>query len=176
MKLFYQELREQIEQNTTVQHVRLWNNQINLSEKGEQIPYQLPGVFIDFPNIEWATLSKGTLTCTLITRLYIVFESFTTDENEEDLDMFDLRDEVYLAVTNFKPTQSTKLMRTTEQTDPNHTNTYVWTMDFTCQYNDIAGVFPRNSTTANITEFILDKDLQINVTTIDGIRTDSEIV
>ena len=175
MKLLYQEIRQQIEGNSSAEHVRLWNNQVNLWDKGEQIPFQMPAVFIDFPQLEWSQIGKGKQNSQLLTRLYIVFESFITAENEEDLDVFDLRDEVYLAVQDFKPTQSGKLQRVAESTDPNHTNLYVWTMDFRSTYTDIVAEFPRTPTTGEITTLTITPDLEIDATTYDGIRTSNEI-
>jgi hypothetical protein len=174
MRTLYTDIRTQLETEIPGIHVRLWNNQIKLSEEGEQIPFLFPAVFIDFPYIQWAQGGKGTQRTQepLIIRLYICFESFATAENEEDLDMFDLRQKVYLAVQDFKPTQAGKLMRVAEQTDPNHTNVYMWVMDFNTTYMDKVAEFPRGLTPATITTLDLTKDLQIDPATVDGIRTD----
>ncbi len=174
MRDLYSELRTQIESETSVTHVRLWNNQIELIDKGEQIPFQFPAVFIDFPDINWAQRGNGTQTTDLTIRFYICFESFHTSENEEDLDVFTLRDSVYLALQDFKPTSAGKLMRTREETDPRHTNVYVWIMDFVSSYQDTVAQNPRNSTIGSIATLILTKDLQIDADTVDGIRTDFE--
>lgn len=175
MKLLYQQLRTQIENNTSAKHVRLWNNQVGLSANGEQIPYLFPAVFIDFPNIAWMPMGKGTQRSDMIMRFYLVFESFTTAENEEDLAIFDFREEVYLALQDFKPTLSGKLVRVAEQTDPNHDMLYVWVFDFLTQIQDKVATFPRNSIEGEIDTLILDTDLIINSNTVDGVRTDETI-
>lgn len=171
MKLFYQELRTAIEANTSAQHVRLWNNQIELSEKAQQIPFQFPAVFIDFPSILWTQIGQGRQNAQLTTRIYCVYESFATDENEEDLDVFDFFNQVYLAVQDFKPTQSGKLQRVSENTDPNHTSIYVWTMDFLSTYTDYAATFPRGGVPTVIGNLELDTKLVIDPNTVDAIRT-----
>lgn len=171
MKLFYQELRAAIEQNTSAQHVRLWNNQINLSEKGEQIPFLFPAVFIDFPSILWTQIGQGRQNAQLTTRVYCVYESFATDENEEDLTVFDFFNDVYLAVQDFKPTQSGKLQRISEQTDIVHTNIYVWVMDFLSTYTNVNATFPRAGITTTIGNLDLETKLVIDPNTVDGIRT-----
>lgn len=171
MKLFYQELRTAIEVNTLAAHVRLWNNQVQLWDKGEQIPFQLPAVFIDFPSIIWSQIGRGKQNAQLTTRIYCVYESFLTDENEEDVEVFDFFNSVYLAVQDFKPTQSGKLQRISEQTDINHTNLYVWTMDFLSTYTDTNAQFPRGGAVTEITAVMLDTDLIIDLNTVDGIRT-----
>lgn len=174
MKLLYQELRAALESGTSVQHVRLWNNQVELSEKKEQIPFQTPAIFIDFPSIEWSTIGKGKQNAQLMTRLYCVFESFATDENEEDLQVFTFRQEVYLVAQKFKATQTGSFQRVSEQTDPNHTNLYVWIMDFTSTYTDIDAEDPRGGVDTQINTLILDTDLIINSNTVDGVRTDEK--
>lgn len=175
MKTLYQDIRTQLENATSVNHVRLWNNQMQLLEKGEQIPFQLPACFIDFPTIEWTQMGKDVQQAEkLLVRLYIVFESFTTSENEEDLAVFDLRQEVYLAIQQLKTTKGARLVRVAEQADPNHTNTYVWVMDFVTNFQDSVAQFPRGGITATIDTIDLPNSLQIDPNTVDGIRTDKE--
>jgi hypothetical protein len=174
MKALYLALRSRIETETSVQHVRLWNNQVNLANQNEQIPFLFPAVFIDFPTIEWTQLSKGKQNSTLIVRVYIVFESFHTNENEEDVAVFDLRDEVYLALQNYQPSMSSALIRVAEQTDINHTNMYVWQMDFSCSFTDDVASEPRNPQNATVTTLTLDTDLIIDPNTVDGVRTDKD--
>lgn len=178
MLTLYQEIRTQIETAApSVQHVRLWNNQVRLSDEGQQIPFQTPAVFIDFPLITWVQKGKGTQDSRFTVRVHIVFESFHTDENEEDLEVFTLRDEVFLALQDFKPTDAGKLMRISEQTDTNHTNLYVWVIDFETQYLETLAQYPRNSQQATVSELILDTDMYIVEGTKGntGIRTAGEI-
>lgn len=174
MKLFYQELRASIEANTAANHVRLWNNQIELSDKAEQIPFQTPAVFIDFPSIIWSQIGKGKQNAQLTTRVYCVYESFSTTENEEDLAVFDFFNSVFLAVQDFKPTQSGKLQRISEETDTNHTMHYVWIMDFLSTYTDVSAESPRGGVSAQMNTINLNTDLQIDPNTIDGVRTDKD--
>ena len=174
MKLLYQELRAQLEEETTAQNVRLWNNQVNLSEEGQQIPFLCPAVFIDFPSFNWSQVGKGVQTCELTIRFYIVFESFSTTENEEDLAVLDLRQEIYLALQDFKATDAGKLMRVNESTDINHTNLYVWQMDYITTYTDTVAFSPRGGITAEINTLVLDDDLIIDPNTVDGVRTDKD--
>lgn len=174
MRALYEDIRERLENEITGLHVRLWNNQIELSNSGEQIPFGLPAVFIDFPTIEWVDLGKGTQQGNLIIRFYVCYESFHTAENEEDLDLFTLRQQVYLALQGFIATGAGALQRVSEQTDPRHTNIYVWVMDYSTSYQDKVAEFPRGLTTAEIETLTLSTDLIIDAGTVDGIRTDSE--
>lgn len=176
MKSLYTDIRTQLETEISGIHVRLWNNQMTLLEEGQQIPFQVPAVFIDFPEITWLQGGKGAQRTAegFVVRLYIVFESFATAENEEDLAVFDLREDVYLAVQDFKPTQSGKLMRVAERTDTNHTNLYIWVMDFSSTFQDTVAQFPRGGVSAEINTLVLTKDLQIDPDTVDGIRTDKD--
>jgi hypothetical protein len=172
----YEDIRERLEDETSAVHVRLWNNQVRLSEEGQQIPFQFPAVFIDFPSISWKSLGKGTQITDegFTVRLYICFSSFHTSENEEDLEVFTLRSEVYLALQDYKVTGGGKLDRISEATDTSHTGMYMWVMDFKTSYQDITAQFPRNTVEGTITTLTLTKDLQIDPDTVDGIRTDFE--
>jgi hypothetical protein len=177
MKTLYQNIRSQIESETSVTHVRLWNNQVSFAREGQQIPWNGgKAVFIDFPNIPWLQGGKGTQRTgdNFYVRLYLVFESYNTSENEEDLALFDFREEVYLAVQDFKPTQASKLSRINENTDTSHDNLYVWIMDFSTTFQDVVAQFPRGGVTAEIETLTLTKDLIIAPGTVDGIRTDKE--
>jgi hypothetical protein len=174
MKALYQELRARLESETSAEHVRLWNNQMELLEKNEQIPFQFPAIFIDFLDINWRQLGKGTQIADLTVRFYVCFSSFHTTENEEDVTMFDLVQEVYLVLQDYKPSMGGKLTKTREETDTRHTNMYVWIMDYTTTYQDVVAQNPRNSTEAEITTLTLSTDLIIDPDTVEGIRTDFE--
>lgn len=177
MKDLYLELRAQIlAAATSVQHVRLWNNQVNLIDNNEQIPFPFPAVFIDFPTIEWIDRGKGTQGSRLLVRLHLIYESFHTSENEEDLAVFDFREEVYLAVQDYKPSFSGKLMRLQEETDTQHTNMYHWIMDFETEYSDNTAQFPRGGVDATVSTLVITKDVVIDSNTVDGVRTDKEII
>ncbi len=175
MRVLYEELREQLEDSITGVHVRLWNNQVRLSEEGQQIPFTFPAVFIDFPTIVWQQMGKGVQnTEVMVVRLYVCYESFHTSENEEDLEIFTLREDVYMALQDFKPTASSKLQRIAEQTDPNHTNVYVWVMDYQTNLQETEAQYPRGGVEAEIETLVLTTDLIIDADTVDGIRTDKE--
>jgi hypothetical protein len=175
MRTLYSEIRTQLEAEISGVHVRLWNNQLQLSEEGQQIPFSFPAVFIDFPTIEWAQMGKGVQNADrLIIRFYICYSSFHTDENEEDLEVFTLRENVFLALQDYKPTSSGKLQRIAEQTDPRHTNVYVWVMDYQTNFQETEAQYPRGGVTAEIETLTLDTDLIIDAGTVEGIRTDSE--
>lgn len=176
MKDLYQEIRAQIEANTSVTHVRLWNNQTRWSEEGSQIPFKYPAVFVEFPNITWIQGAKGTQKTAeeFTIRLHICFESYNTDEQEEDLALFDLRQEVYMAVQDFKPTMAGVLQRRAEQSDPEHTNVYKWVMDFTTQYQDNTAMTPRDSVTAQLNTININAFMQIDPNTTDGVNTDKD--
>jgi hypothetical protein len=175
MKALYQEIRARLEAETSAAHVRLWNNQIDSAEQNKEIPHLFPAIFIDFPMIEWFQKGKGTQNADMMTvRLYICNESFHTAENDEDVAIFDLREEVFLALQDWKPTHAGKLERRTEQTDTRHTNIYTWIIDFTTSYQEVTAQFPRNSQTATIDTVTFIKDFQISSGTTDGIRTDKE--
>ncbi len=177
MKTLYQNIRTQLEAHTSAAHVRLWNNQMQLSEEGQQIPFQFPACFIDFPTIEWKQLPKDVQQSEgLLVRIYIAFESFATFENEEDLAVFDLRQEVYLALQQFKPTKGSKLLRIAEQTDTRHSNVYLWVMDFVTNFQDSVGQYPRGGVTAQINTLTLTNDVQIDAGSVDGIRTDNSFL
>jgi len=175
VKSLYQDIRNKLETDISGIHVRLWNNQILYSDEGQQIPFNFPAVFIDFPVIEWGQMGKGIQNADrLVVRLYICSQSYNTSENEEDLEIFDLRENVFYSVQDLKPTDAGKLQRVAEQTDPKHTNIYVWVMDFITNYQDRVAENPRNSQEATIETLTLTTDLQIDPNTVDGVRTDKE--
>jgi hypothetical protein len=176
MRSLYTEIRAKLEAEISGVHVRLWNNQVEFSEAGEQILFTYPAVFIDFPNIPWKQGGKGTQRTDeeFFIRLHICSENTNTSEGEEDLAVFDLRDQVYLAVQDFKPTQSGKLMRSNEGMDTKHTNVYEWIMDFKATFQDTLAQFPRGGVTAQINTLTLATDLQIDPNTVDGVRTDKD--
>jgi hypothetical protein len=108
----------------SIQHIRMWNNQLDFMESGEQIPFLFPAVFVDFSTIEFSDVGDKWQTINLEMNLHICSELWNDTDQEENLIVFDLKDEIYKALGQVKIDNSTPLVRILEQTDTTHTNIY----------------------------------------------------
>jgi len=120
----------------TIAHCRMWNNQLDYMESGEQIPFLFPAVFVDFSNIEFSDLGAKWQTTNLQMDLHICSEMWNGANQEENLDIFDLKDEIYHAIGQVKMGNSTPLMRISENTDVTHNNIYHYIQSWTLSLTD----------------------------------------
>lgn len=125
MKEFYLALRTYLlAQVTDILHLRMWNNQLDYMESGEQIPFNFPAVFVDFSNIEYFDLGNKWQNGTLQVDLHICDEMWNGADQEENLQIFDLKELIYKSLSQIQLDTASPITRIAEQTDTTHTNIY----------------------------------------------------
>lgn len=125
----------------TIDHVRLWNNQVIRSQEGSEPNFPLPIVFIGFPEpIEFEAKMGGVSEAIVIIRLHIVLKL----PLKEDFEFFTLKDSAFFAVnrlmgtdidgSNFNP-----LVRSAETYDEDRNILYHFMQDYTTIWTDCSG-------------------------------------
>jgi hypothetical protein len=136
---------------TDIKHYAIFNNQIDAINKDDPNNYYafpLPAVFVEFDNANQPQyIGNGVqIYEPLVIRFHILMEQLdsATGTLDENLDIFDLKNKVYLAFQNWHTEGSGTFNRTQENQDYNHNNLYVWQMEFTTSYIDQFAKEPRN--------------------------------
>ena len=106
-----------------IQYVDQWNNQVDDAEESEA--FDTPAIFIEFKSIKWHTLGNKAQEGNVTITLHIVTKKNASTSNDskfqdEELDALDLPDKIFTKLQNFKPTNSSYLVRT--DTDFNNKN------------------------------------------------------
>ncbi len=147
MKDFILAIFAQLELRCPLIHINEWNNQLAQLESGEQMTFPFPAAFVeiisDTPAVQ---LGQGVqLYDPLTVRVHVLAEKY----NEEsylyrNLDVFDTKQDVYLALQKFEPANASTFVRISETQDNDHTNIYHYMIDFATNLMDLSAQEPRN--------------------------------
>lgn len=150
MKALIQAIKTQLATVTELKTIRVYNNQFDLVEDQQIYSFAWPCAFIEIVNEQPAhQLGAGfQVFDPVIVRIHIGHEYYNGDgTQEENLDVFDLKDKVYKALQKFEPDGASAFFRSAENQDYTHTNLYHYIMDFTTTWIDSSMVEPVNGVT-----------------------------
>jgi hypothetical protein len=148
VKELYLELKQRInDKSPEIQHVAIFNNQIDLLEniytEGQNYQnttelFPTPAVFFEFESpSEIHQLGNGVqLYDPLNIKVHIVHTFFNGENYGENLEVFDVKLSVFKALQKFEPKQSVPLVRILEEQDSDHTSIYHYVMTFLTNYMD----------------------------------------
>jgi hypothetical protein len=158
MKALYNAIVAQIQAVVpTVLFVRMFNDQFNQTEEGSiyEIPY--PFVLIEFDDAqEIHQLGGGYQLYDPVTvRLHIGHVQIISANQEENLSVFDLKDQIFQAMQKFEPAGAVAFVRTSETRDYQHTNIYHFIQEYKTNYIEALMAEPINPTTATLTDTTL---------------------
>ena len=121
-KELYQVIRDalgRIDRPQPIAHIDLWNQHMSFLE--QEMPFQLPAVFIEFNPTDWAHVDNGVYKTNQEVRLHIITEWPGPDASEEGLgEVFDLIDEVLWALHNVCGRSFRALQRVGSETNHDH--------------------------------------------------------
>lgn len=95
---------------TSVQYIRLWNNNLEMLLEGKDEPYQLPVIFVEFPdNIQWMQIGNGCQEADIDIKLHIVTQFYDAMDGTVSQDLFALKmaQDVYKAFQDWMPSTVT---------------------------------------------------------------------
>ncbi len=130
------------ELQTVALYTRIFNNQVKRQKEGTTLAYPLPAAFVEvIKPAKFKRLLNGASESDLVFCIHL--QHWFTDAQDgtfdQDLPIFDLRDKVIAALSNFRPTACGNLMLTAESQDYDHDDIYVYLIEFTCSFIDSKG-------------------------------------
>jgi hypothetical protein len=166
MKQAYIDIRTRIETEcTSIKWVRLFNNQFERSnndepEQNDEQAFPYPCAFIEFiGDNEQISAGAGSKRLNVDVRIHIGFESYEL----EDLEMFDIVQEVMTALEGYKSTLLSPLTYLAQRMDYNHNNVYIYELEFNTIFEDDSNYFDNKLvTSAGPHTLLLNKDLDID--------------
>lgn len=157
-KQLYIALKALLEAINGIKYVALWNNQFE--RENENVSFNYPCVFIEFADINYTELLKGTQQVDMTVNLHLGFESYLT----EDLDVLTLKQTIYSAVHLFSSDDSngtsSRLLRRSETQNFDHNNIQEYILSFACSGKDYTMV-TGPQTPATVDTIILTIDPEI---------------
>lgn len=157
--------------------VDVFNDQFNKGDAGVIDTFAFPALFVSFP--EGATYSNYTAgvqqSNDILIRFYIA-DSLTKSRlslNKTVLEIMDLKQEVFKKFQGWSTGKIKTFSRVAEETDEDRTNYYIFIQDYNTGVLD-SDTYKNQGATQLLT-LDLTKELIINPTTDDGIRTAKDV-
>jgi hypothetical protein len=113
-KKFYWFIEACLAKLEDVRHINLWNSQLEFL--GEEEPFETPAVFIEFQPIEWRRMNAFVSEGDVRVVLHIVTDSRVSRWSDV-VEVFDLIEEINLALHGEKAAGIGSLIRTESRTD-----------------------------------------------------------
>jgi hypothetical protein len=119
-------------------YARVWNNQLRMMIDGQSYSFQRPACFVEVINsVNYEILGQGLRAADLGFRLHLIHDFYNLDGTlEQDLSIFDLRDNLLLALRKFTPTSCGPINCIREEQDYEHENIYHYVLDYVCCFID----------------------------------------
>jgi len=139
-----------------VNFVAVWNNQLNDIEEGNVYSFPFPAVFIDIQDYSINDIGNGVqIYEDLNIDIHIVSEFYNNsvyEAQEQNLDIFDLKQDIFKALHLFEPNNAVAFTRTREQVDKDYSNLYHFIQSYKTNLLDInSKIYGKYST--NITQW-----------------------
>lgn len=137
MKELIIEIRNWIQKHVPeVKYIAVYNGQFDHLESGDNWIMGLPAVFIELQSNSINQLGRFAEQLDLQVTLHIAHEFYNGDRMDENLEVFDLKQKIYLHMKNFRGDKTASFTRTSELQDFNSNNVYHFTQTYETSITD----------------------------------------
>lgn len=122
-------------------YARKFNNQIR-DEKGSKLyDFQRPAAFVELVSpVTFEIIGTGFRSADIGIKIHLVHDFYNQDGTfEQDLVIYDIRDMVIMALSQYCPTACGPLNCVSEYDDYDHDNLVVYVCEFICNFTDSKG-------------------------------------
>ncbi len=125
----------------TTLYSRLWNNQLRETEQGKGYSWPMPAAFVEVVSpVSFEVLGLGFRSADIGIKIHLIHEFLNQDGTfEQDLTIFDLRDQIIKSLSQYCPTACGALNCISESNDSDHDNLVHYVMEFVCNFIDSKG-------------------------------------
>jgi len=141
IKTAIQDLLTALTNTAQFNFVAVWNDHVNRLIDGSGYSYNCPAAFVELEPIQVINLSSGITQTDYIIRVHIVHTELDAIDGalDQNLNVYDYRDAVKVAMTGLKPTNFGNLMFNQEFQDYEHNNVYHYLVEFKAGFIDTKG-------------------------------------
>jgi hypothetical protein len=122
-----------------VPFIGMWNDQVKYWFTGVLTDTQIPAIFVEFKSEDIIVLSQGIESFDpLDIKIHIIDNMLDAGDGTQDqnLRIFDFKQQVYAVLKDFQPTNCVKLFRVFEKQDYDHDNLYHYVQTYRTCYID----------------------------------------
>jgi len=140
LKGVFQEVMELISANTSIDYVRVWNDQLSQMERQDIYSFPNLACFVEI-DLQKSSLSSGIIGGDIVLRFHLVHTELDAGNGtmEQNLTVFGYRDELIGLLMYKELDGCSGLQFVSERPDYNHTNVYHYILEFNCSFIDDAG-------------------------------------
>ncbi len=123
-------------------YTRVWNKQVRNEIEGKTYSYPKPAAFLEIISpATYQVIGQMYRNADISFRVHLVHEFYDAQDGtmEQDLAIFDLRDQVIALLTGYAPTGCGPLNCMVEGQDDDHDNVYEYLLDFVANFTDSKG-------------------------------------
>lgn len=127
---------------TVTPYVRVWNNQLDYDREGRIESFPKPAYFVELVSPQpYEIMGEGYRNTDLAIRIHIIHEFYNASDGtfEQDLPVFDNRDQLVELLTRYTPPGCGPLECMAESQDYQHDNLYHYMLDFIANFIDDKG-------------------------------------
>jgi hypothetical protein len=139
MKQLYLDIKTKLQASVPeLLQISVYNNQFQSLEDRDIYSFPFPCAFVEFVNEnESSQLGNGVqIFDPLYVKIHIGHTFYNGENQEENLDVFDLKDKIYKALQKFEPDGAVAFIRSSETQDYDHTDVYHFVQTYTTNYVD----------------------------------------
>lgn len=151
-------------------YARIFNNQVEYEAQGKGVAFPKPAAFVEIVTpATYQVIGQGYRDSDLSIRIHLVHEFMDAADGtfDQDLAIFDLRDQILVLLTKFTPAGCGPMNCMVESQSYTHTQIYEYILDFVCNFTDSKGS-PLDPARTVYTPSIPPLDVDIEVTTGQG--------
>lgn len=143
MRSLYEDIITKLKELNELLYVDVWNGQLDQLGDDNGSPtytFMFPCAFVEIEN-EQPSLHLGDgvqLFDPLLIKIHIGHEKLNDINGaiDQNLDVFDLKQSIYLKLNKYEPTNAVTMIRTSETQQYDHTNVYHFIQTYTTNYID----------------------------------------
>ena len=151
---------------TGAMFVAVWNNHASRLMDGSGYSFACPAVFVELETLgEAGRLGGGMTSQDYIIRIHLLHQELDAADGtlDQNLNVYDWRDDIKAKVTGMKPTNFSNLMFMNELQDYEHSNLYHYILEFKAAFVDTKGS-PIDNDSTDWIETTPPTDLDLSVT------------
>jgi hypothetical protein len=140
LRNIFEDVLSVIKDKTSIDYVRVWNDQVSLMDRGEIYSYPNLACFVEIV-LAKNGLGLGIVGGDINIRFHIVHTELDAQDGtmEQNLTVFQWRDELISSLTYLENSSLSGFQLVGEQPDYNHSNVYHYVVELIAHYIDTTG-------------------------------------
>jgi len=140
MESLINEIITYLQSTNLFQTINIWNNQFDYIDEGSSYSFAMPCAFIELNNNNSQDIGGKYQGSDVKLNIHLGNDVYNSDNFEVNHSIYTLRNDTIKALSTFKPTTSSPLIKTSEEQDYQHSNVYHYILNYKLHWIDATAV------------------------------------